>query len=160
MEEIRETAQFYYKAMPKNVRKLAKKLLKKMDDNGDGNVSLTEFTGFMGEGYEAMNNPAFFEEINKNKNGELDFDDVKILYYILQSGRPLCGCCRKSIVEMYFTCVKCFSCDTKSFYLHPTCFCRGKYVHKHYDFLDNYALLESIRHKGLPGGDAQKNQVS
>ncbi|KAL7209822.1 hypothetical protein ACSBR1_031396 [Camellia fascicularis] len=130
MEEIQEIAQFYYKAVPKNVRKLAKKFLKKMDDNGDGKVSLTEFTGFMGEGYEAMNNPAFFEEINKNKNGELDFDDVKIF------------------------------CDTKSFYLHPTCFCRGKYVHKHYDFLDNYALLESIRHKGLPDGDAQKNQVS
>ncbi|CAL5347509.1 unnamed protein product [Camellia sinensis] len=26
-----------------------------------------------------MNNTAFFEEINKNKNRELDFDDVKTL---------------------------------------------------------------------------------
>ncbi|KAL7177567.1 hypothetical protein ACSBR2_030844 [Camellia fascicularis] len=102
MEEIRETAQVYYKAVPKKVRKLAKEFFKKMDDNRDGKVSLAEFAGFMGEeGYEAMNNLAFFEEINKNKNGELDFDDVKTLYYIIQSGRPLCGCCRKLIVGIH-----------------------------------------------------------
>ncbi|CAL5413654.1 unnamed protein product [Camellia sinensis] len=161
MEEIQETAQVYYKAVSKKVRKLAKEFFNKMDDNGDGKVSLAEFTGFMGEeGYEAMNNPDFFEGINKNINGEFDFDDVKTLYYILQSGRPLCGCCRKLIVGMYFTCVKCFSCDTQSFCLHPACFGRGKYVHKHFDFLDNYALLESVRHKGLPSGDAQKNQTT
>ncbi|GMP24115.1 hypothetical protein CsSME_00001505 [Camellia sinensis var. sinensis] len=160
MEEIRETAQVYYKAMPKKARKLAKEFFKKMDDNEDGKASLTEFAGLMGEeGYEAMNNPTFFEEINKNKNGELDFDNVKTLYYIIQSGRPMCGCCRKLIVGMYFTCVKCFSCDPKSFCLHPTCFGRGKYVHKHSDFLDIYALLESIKHNGLPSGDARTNQV-
>ncbi|KAL7253844.1 hypothetical protein ACSBR1_008231 [Camellia fascicularis] len=66
---------------------------------------------------------------------------------------------KKLIVGMHFTCVKCSSCDPKSFCLHPTCFGRGKYVHKHSDFLVNYALLKSIRHNGLPGGDAQKNQV-
>ncbi|KAI8030587.1 hypothetical protein LOK49_LG01G01329 [Camellia lanceoleosa] len=115
MEEKRETAQVYYKAMPKKARKLAKEFFKKMDDNGDTKVSLIKFAGLMGEeGYEAMNNPTFFKEIIKNKNGELDFDDVKTLYYIIQSGRPMCGCSRKLIVGMNFTCVKCFSCDPKS----------------------------------------------
>ena len=67
--------------MPKKVRKLAKEFFMKMDDNGEGKVSLAKFAGFIGEdGYEALNNPAFFEEINKNKNGVLDFDDVKTLY--------------------------------------------------------------------------------
>ncbi|KAL7177566.1 hypothetical protein ACSBR2_030843 [Camellia fascicularis] len=116
MEEIRETAQVCYKAMPKSVRRLAKEFFNKIDDNGDKKkVRLDEFAAFMEEeGYEAINNTAFFEEINKNKNRELDFNDVKTLYYILQSGRPLCGCCRKLIVGI---------------------------------------------HKGLPGGDAQKNQA-
>ncbi|CAL5413658.1 unnamed protein product [Camellia sinensis] len=144
MEEIRETAQVYYKVVFENVRSLAKEFFKKMDDNRDGKVSLAKFAGFMAEaGYPAMNNPSFFEEINKNKNGELDFDDVKTLYYILQNGRPLCGCCRKFIVRMYFTCVKCFRCETQSFCLHRACFGRGQYVHKHSDFVDMLCLNPS-----------------
>ncbi|KAI8003450.1 hypothetical protein LOK49_LG08G02588 [Camellia lanceoleosa] len=68
MEEIRETAQVYYKAMPKKVGKLVEEFFKKMGDNGDGKVSFAQFAGFIGEeDYEAMNNPTFFEEINKNK---------------------------------------------------------------------------------------------
>ncbi|GMP77629.1 hypothetical protein CsSME_00033841 [Camellia sinensis var. sinensis] len=144
MEEIPETAQVYYKVVFENVRSLAKEFFKKMDDNRDGKVSLAKFAGFMAEaGYPAMNNPSFFEEINKNKNGELDFDDVKTLYYILQNGRPLCGCCRKFIVRMYFTCVKCFRCETQSFCLHRACFGRGQYVHKHSDFVDMLCLNPS-----------------
>ncbi|KAI8003452.1 hypothetical protein LOK49_LG08G02584 [Camellia lanceoleosa] len=73
MEEVRETAQVYYKVVSENVMSLAKEFFKKMDDNRDGKVSLVEFAGFMVEaGYAAMNNPSFFEEINKNKNRELD----------------------------------------------------------------------------------------
>ncbi|KAI8003458.1 hypothetical protein LOK49_LG08G02582 [Camellia lanceoleosa] len=161
MESIRQTAQVYYKTMPGNVRSLAKEFFKKMDRNEDGKVSMAEFAGFMAEvGYVAMNNTSFFEEINKNKNGELDFDDVKTLYYILESGRPLCGGCRKFIKGMYFTCVTCFTCKAQSFCLHRDCFGSGEYIHRHSDFVDNYALLESIRREGLLGGDAQKNKSS
>lgn len=161
MEDIRAAAQVYYNTLPKAGRDLVKGFFQKMDDNGDGKVSLAEFAGFMAEeGHEDVNNPTFFEEINKNKNGELDLDDVKTLYYILHSGRPLCGCCRKLIVEMYVTCVQCFRCENNSFSLHPECFRHENYVHNHSesDFMDNYALLEYIRNNGLPGGDAKKKK--
>ncbi|PSS24039.1 RAS guanyl-releasing protein like [Actinidia chinensis var. chinensis] len=148
MEEMRQTAMTYYKTVPKHVKKLADEFFSAMDDNRDGKISLHEFAAFMSEqGYDAMNNQSFFDQINKNKSGNLDFEDVITLFYILKSGRPLCGGCRKLIEGLYFTCVKCYY-ENKSFCLHPKCFEGGKYVHHgHAEFLDNYALLQ--RQKGL-----------
>ncbi|KAL7177557.1 hypothetical protein ACSBR2_030841 [Camellia fascicularis] len=160
MEEIRNAAQIYYETAPKDVKRLARDLFEKMDSNKDGKVSPDEFARFMTEGeYVAMNNPTFFKKINKNKNRKLDFDDVKTLCYILVSRRPLCDGCREFIEGMYFTCFECFT-KAESFCLHPRCFRKKKYDHKptHSHFVDNYALLESIRHNGLPAQNKQRDE--
>ncbi|KAE9452984.1 hypothetical protein C3L33_15116, partial [Rhododendron williamsianum] len=97
------------------------------------------------EGHIKMSNRHFFEELDIDGNGTLEFMEVMALYYIIKSGRPFCGGCDKFIPGMYFTCSKCFENGKPLFCVCSECFKDELYVHEHDQFLDNYALLEAKR---------------
>nr|XP_043635549.1 uncharacterized protein LOC122606758 [Erigeron canadensis] len=121
-----------------------------MDNNGDGKIGIKEYLEFMkDEGYDQMINFSFFNQLDIDRNGTLDFFEVMTVYYIVRSGRPFCDCCKKFITSTYLSCVGCFEDPTgKSFYLCLDCYCRKKCSHTHNGlsrFLDNYTLLEAMK---------------
>ncbi|KAL0456892.1 UNVERIFIED_CONTAM: hypothetical protein Slati_1028400 [Sesamum latifolium] len=78
MEELREIARAHYRAGSQEVKNLAFEFFKTMDTNGDGRVDLSEFLTFMRQdGYSQMHSPYFFNELDHDGNGALDFYEDK-----------------------------------------------------------------------------------
>ncbi|KAI8566555.1 hypothetical protein RHMOL_Rhmol02G0049800 [Rhododendron molle] len=150
MEEFSKTAELYYKRSSSDIQEKAKTFFESLDNNNDKKISLDEFLGFVSEGgHEKMSDRGFFEALDKDGKGYLEFMDVMGLCYINKSGRPFCGRCDEFIPGMYFTCSKCFEDGNNLFSLCPKCIEDGKFVHEHDQFLDNYALLEAKRLEGI-----------
>ncbi|PIN02189.1 hypothetical protein CDL12_25297 [Handroanthus impetiginosus] len=124
-----------------------------MDTDGDGRVDLSEFLAFMRQqGYLDMHNPSFFNVLDHDDNGTLDFAEVMTLYYIIKSGRPFCNSCKNFIPGIFFSCVECFKNPKKPFNICHDCYRFTKCKHDHngrVQFLDNYTLLEAIRDPSL-----------
>ncbi|KAI3469864.1 hypothetical protein Pfo_026527 [Paulownia fortunei] len=153
MEELREIAKAHYRAGSPEVQALAYEFYQSMDTDGDDRVDLSEFLAFMRqEGYSHMHNPYFFNELDQDGNGTLDFSEVMTLYYIIKSGRPFCDCCGKFIPGIFFSCVECFKNSENTFDLCRDCYRSTKCNHKHdgrAQFLDNYTLLQANRDSAL-----------
>ncbi|KAL7145061.1 hypothetical protein ABFS83_07G053500 [Erythranthe nasuta] len=156
MEELRQTAKDHYRAGSPKVQDLAFEFFKSMDTNEDSTVDLSEFLAFMRshEGrYSNMHNRYFFDDLDLDSNGTLDFSEVMALYYIIKSRRPFCDFCRKFIPGIFFSCVECFN-DSQAapFDLCPVCYRSKRCKHGHngrVQFLDNYTLLEAKRDSDL-----------
>ncbi|KAF7150015.1 hypothetical protein RHSIM_Rhsim02G0047400 [Rhododendron simsii] len=150
MEDLVQTARLYYNKSSPGIKEAAHKFFNSLDNDNDGKVSLHEFLGFMQqEGHTKMSNRHFFEELDKDGSGTLEFMEVMALYYVIKSGRPFCSGCDEFILGMYFTCSKCFENGDNSFCVCPKCFDDDHFVHEHDQFLDNYALLEAKRLEGI-----------
>ncbi|KAF7149801.1 hypothetical protein RHSIM_Rhsim02G0046000 [Rhododendron simsii] len=149
MEDLVKTARLYYSKSSPEVKRAAEKYFNSLDDNKDGKVSFNEFLRLMRqEGHTKMSNRHFFKEMDKDGSGTLEFMEVMALYYVIKSGRPFCSWCDEFIPGMYFTCTKCFENDNNSFFVCPKCFEEtgsDRFDHEHDQFLDNYALLETMR---------------
>ncbi|XP_047957129.1 uncharacterized protein LOC125202728 [Salvia hispanica] len=149
MEELHVIAKAHYRAGSPQVKKLAREFYKSMDTDGDGQVDLSEFIAFMKhEGYSFMQNRSFFDKLDLDNRGTLDFYDVMTLYYIIRSGRPFCDCCAEFIPGIFFSCVDCFKNPKTSFHLCCDCYQMRKCNHNHdgrSQFLDNYAFLQAMR---------------
>ncbi|KAL1535622.1 hypothetical protein AAHA92_28382 [Salvia divinorum] len=149
MEELRIIAKAHYRAGSPRVKELAYAFYQSMDTDGDGRVDLSEFVAFMRqEGYPFMQNRSFFDELDLDNKGTLDFSAVMTLYYIIKSGRPFCDCCANFIPGIFFSCVECFKNLKTSFHLCCDCYQMAKCNHNHdgrSQFLDNYAFLQAMR---------------
>ncbi|KAG8369783.1 hypothetical protein BUALT_Bualt14G0049600 [Buddleja alternifolia] len=149
MEELREIAKAHYQAGSPEVQALAHDFFKSMDTDGDERVDLPEFLSFMRqEGYTHLPSANFFNELDKDGNGTLDFYEVMALYYIIKSGRPFCDWCGDFIPGVFFSCVECFKNPGNSFNLCRKCYQSTNCNHNHngrVQFLDNYTLLETKR---------------
>ncbi|POO02138.1 Parvalbumin [Trema orientale] len=171
MEEIRETALAYYANLSDKRKKKAKSLFNKMDSNGDGRVTLSEYENNfkkLGLSCDIPRNSSlfkeifqekkmsFFKELDKDEDGTLDFEDFITLYYLLRTGRLLfCSGheCQVFLKGLFFSCPKCFKKPKKTITLCSTCFSEKKYSHKRsHVLLDNYAFLMSTQ--------AQKSKVT
>ncbi|KAL2463501.1 Ca2+ sensor (EF-Hand superfamily) [Forsythia ovata] len=149
MEELREIARAHYRAGSPEVQALAYEFFKSLDTNGDGRVQLHEFLAFMRqEGHSRMYNTYFFQQLDCDHNGTLDFVEVMTLYYIIKSGRPFCDWCGLFIPGIFFSCVECFESPHGCFTLCRDCYKSKNCDHNHngrVQFLDNYTLLETKR---------------
>ncbi|EYU32602.1 hypothetical protein MIMGU_mgv1a022976mg, partial [Erythranthe guttata] len=67
-------------------------------------------------------------ELDSNGNGSLDFWEVLTLYYIVKSGRPLCGIL---VTGTFFSCVECFDSPTGAYSLCIYCYRSNKSDHNH-----------------------------
>lgn len=91
----------------------------------------------------------FFKALDHDGDGKLGFWDVMTIYYIIESGRPFCGCCGDFIPDMYFSCVICFEDPDDPFDACHNCYQLNKWKHSHGGrralLLDNYTLLRTKR---------------
>ncbi|XP_042027665.1 uncharacterized protein LOC121774857 [Salvia splendens] len=153
MKELRDIARAHYDAGSPQVQALASNFFRSMDSDRDGRVNLSEFLAFMShEGYPYMQNSCFFDMLDVDCNGTLDFYEVMTLYYIIKSGRPFCNCCNKFIPGTFFSCVECFKNPRNSYYLCLACYRTGRCHHSHdgrTQFLDNHTLLQAVRGPAL-----------
>ncbi|XP_058099928.1 uncharacterized protein LOC131244315 [Magnolia sinica] len=141
MDDLRLASIACYNAGSRKEQKLAKKVFEAMDADGNGKVSVAEFSNFASKlGLKGFDKN-FFNQIDKDKNGFLDFEEALLFYYIITT-RPFCDMCGQLIMDMYYSCIKCFrptssnSCD-----LCPSCYSCGTFKHDHEEFIDNFALL-------------------
>ncbi|KAJ6422692.1 hypothetical protein OIU84_027625 [Salix udensis] len=148
-EEIRRVAAAYYKHLPENDKKELKNRFKAMDKNGDKQISLREFMKGKDKG---SHHEIIFTALDKDDNGSLDFEEAKVLFYIMESGRAIiCMSCEKFMAGAYFSCSQCFIDRAKSNF-DICCDCYGGKKFKHHrgaTFCDNYTLLSQSRSSAL-----------
>ncbi|KAH9765341.1 calcium-binding EF-hand family protein [Citrus sinensis] len=155
MEALRKVALAYYNSGTDEERRLFNQFFQSMDKDGNGRVSYREFSDFMSQKAhdENMRTRDFFNQLDIDRSGGLDFKEVLTLYYILKSGRPICGQCKIFITNEYFACMKCFETGSAAYSICLECFRDGaslNHNHVRFNFVDNFSLLESLRKKPLP----------
>ncbi|KAD5508770.1 hypothetical protein R6Q59_030615 [Mikania micrantha] len=149
MEELRRIAMASYHASSSQLQKLGHDFFDSMDHDGNRKIDQREFLEFMREaGHNKMSNMYFFNQLDINKDGHLDFTEVMMVYYIIQSGRPFCDCCNRFVTSTYLTCVTCLE-DPNAcpYYLCLDCYAHPRFDHLHdrtSQFVDNYSLLEYL----------------
>ncbi|KAK9182500.1 hypothetical protein WN944_025645 [Citrus x changshan-huyou] len=134
MEALRKVALAYYNSGTDEERRLFNQFFQSMDKDGNRRVSYREFADFMSlqAHDENMRTRDFFDKLNINRSGGLDSMEVLTLYYILKSGRPICGQCKTFVSNEYFTCMKCFERQTAAYSICLKCFRdKGGLDHNH-----------------------------
>ncbi|KAJ6900199.1 B3 domain-containing transcription factor VRN1-like [Populus alba x Populus x berolinensis] len=160
MDELHKIAKTYYETANSDDKDLVHQVFKRMDMDGDGEISLQEFLAFVkSEGRIEMASPSFFKELNKNGTGRLDLMEAMTLWYIIESGRKFCDGCGEFMKGFFLSCMECFDHEDRSFNLCCACFEQGRYVHSHKKFLDNYVLLEIKRLDALKEKNAAKRKL-
>ncbi|EOA17432.1 hypothetical protein CARUB_v10005736mg [Capsella rubella] len=147
MDELHEAAIAYYNNGSREQQDLAWHFFRAMDNDGDGRVSFQEYIDFLHRTAGlAWVCPEMFRELDRNRDGQLDFWEVLTLYYVARTRTISCRTCLQSLSGLHFTCVTCF--DTpggETFDLCVKCYMRRNYTHSHCLFLDSYVLLRSKR---------------
>ncbi|VVB01306.1 unnamed protein product [Arabis nemorensis] len=118
MDELHDAAIAYYNNGSIEQQTLARQFFRVMDINGNGRVSLQEFTNFLCRTAGlAWVHPEMFTELDRNGDGQLDFWEVLTLYYVARTRTVGCDTCRRLLNGLYFTCVTCFDspCDGDTF---------------------------------------------
>lgn len=148
MQELNEAAIAYYNNGSTDQQNLAWQFFLSMDGDGNGRVSFQEYTDFLCRTTGlAWVRREMFQELDRNRDGQLDFWEVLTLYYVARTRTIGCRTCLQPLIGLYFTCVTCFEsqcvCDT--FDLCVNCYMRRNYNHPHRVFLDSFVLLRSKR---------------
>ncbi|KAK9182492.1 hypothetical protein WN944_025637 [Citrus x changshan-huyou] len=134
MEALRKVALAYYNSGTDQERSLFNQFFQSMDKDGNRRVSYREFSDFMSQKAhdENMRTRDFFNQLDIDRSGGLDFNEVLTLYYILKSGRPICGQCKIFITNEYFACMKCFETGSAAYSICLECFRdEGSLNHNH-----------------------------
>lgn len=139
MKEIREVAKAYYNGAEEEEKKIAQQFFQKLDENGDGKVSL--------ESFKRKADPSFpytehnFRVLDENGDGTLDFEEVLALYYMTKVPITTCSACSCMLLDSYFSCLPCQGKTSYSLCCH--CYSRRNFHHHHPsdDFADNRAQL-------------------
>ncbi|KAL6206104.1 hypothetical protein ACLB2K_023353 [Fragaria x ananassa] len=123
-----------------------------MDTNCDGQVDWNEFSAFLYQSGNQWISPSFFNDLDRNHDGALDFMEVLTFYYIIKTRSFWCSVCGICLTGLYFTCVECFdNVNSNTYDLCPGCYEskpeRQRYNrqsdHHHAYFMDNHMLLRS-----------------
>ncbi|KAG5224157.1 Calcium-binding EF-hand [Salix suchowensis] len=155
MEEIRRAAVAYYENLPEEKKSYARFIFSEMDKNGDGKINLKEFMEYHNkDNNSAFTDPSLFRALDKNNDGSLDFEEARVAYYIIQSGRALfCKTCNTFLTDVYFSCFQCFTSNDSTVSTYEICCdCFGGKKFTHHDdatFCDNYTLLSQGRSLAL-----------
>lgn len=148
MDELHEVATAYYNNGSMEQQNLVWQFFRAMDVDGNGRVSLQEYTEFLRRTAGlAWVHPDMFRELDRNGDGQLDFWEVLTLYYVARTRTISCRSCLRPLNGLYFTCVTCFDspCGGGTFDLCVKCYMRRTYCHPHCMFLDSYVLLRAKR---------------
>ncbi|KAA8527825.1 hypothetical protein F0562_035306 [Nyssa sinensis] len=148
MEETRVAALAVYERASEDARLLARQVFCSIDANRDGRINYNElWNHFAQRGWSNFEKfPTFFNELDRNRDGFLDFYEFLALFYLMfNPGIPLCAVCRVYMHSVYFTCLHCNRHNPNSYDLCPSCYHSGRYFHEHNLFVDNNSLFQSYR---------------
>lgn len=142
MDGIRRIARAYYERASEEEKNKAKNFFSKLDLNGDGKISLTEFKTLSSW----LSDDEVFKKLDTNSDGALDFSDVLVLVYMVIKGRTFSRCngCCELIFGPYFSCFLCLCKNPDQTYnLCCDCYRGGKFEHQHpfSNMLHDQALL-------------------
>lgn len=145
MEEMREVAMAYYAKLPNDQKQLVWSFFKTLDGNGDGKVSIQEYSDFVKEtGRSKFLTPNLFKLLDKNHDGTLDFEECVTIFYMIKSHRLVfCDGCGSYMLGIHFICVECYNVGKGTYDLCCSCYRNNNFNHVHSFFLDNYALLRA-----------------
>ncbi|KAL9669810.1 hypothetical protein QQ045_007359 [Rhodiola kirilowii] len=166
MEEMQKVALAYYENGSPEVRLRVHELFCSMDTNGDRWINMSEFMELLNrEGYNnAYVNSSLFTELDRDRNGVLDFNEFLTLYYVIKTQNGFCYQCWRCLKGLYFTCVTCFDCPAATtFDLCPDCYRvsnrRPVSQHPHTNFVDSGLLLRAKRRStAAPSSSSQAIQ--
>ncbi|KAI4344708.1 hypothetical protein L6164_011903 [Bauhinia variegata] len=154
MEEIAQAAEATYEKLPEEDKKEIKVMFGNMDTDKDGKISVEEFkTYFERKRDGAKGKSNLFNLIDRNFDGNLGLDEVLTLFYITESGRPVCDVCDKFIEALFFTCTYCHYSKPEEigYNVCSACYKTGDLKHEHKEFLDNYTLFAEMKKKNGAG---------
>ncbi|KAA8527822.1 hypothetical protein F0562_035309 [Nyssa sinensis] len=148
MEETREAALAIYERGSSVVKQRAWEVFCSIDANRDGRINYYELWDHFAQrgcsNFEKF--PTFFNELDGNGDGFLDFFEFLALFYMMFNlGIPSCAVCRVYLKSVYFTCLHCNRHNPNSYDLCPSCYRSGRYFHEHNLFVDNNSLFHSYR---------------
>uniref|UniRef100_A0A6N2MIG7 EF-hand domain-containing protein n=1 Tax=Salix viminalis TaxID=40686 RepID=A0A6N2MIG7_SALVM len=103
-----------------------------------------------------------FRGLDMDDNGSLDFEEAKVLFYIMESGKAItCMSCKTFMAGAYFSCSQCFFDGAKSKF-DICCDCYGGNKFKHHrgaTFCDNYTLLSQSRSSAIAAPAEKRRDV-
>lgn len=160
---MREIAIAYYERAPEKEKDLFEAFFSKIDVNGDGNISLTEFKNSLGS--IRLSCEDVFNQLDANGDGILDFFEVLTLYYIVNKvSLPHCTGCSCSLVGPYFSCLLCLGKDGSATYdLCCGCYRGGKsgpHEHSVDNMKDHHSLLMVLRSQAKTSKNVSKLLLS
>ncbi|KAK6914162.1 EF-hand domain [Dillenia turbinata] len=158
MEEIREAAKAFCEAGNEEQKQLARQFFNEVDKNGDGKVSLPEFTDSLREkGFGIMCQSSLFRKLDNYGDGYLDFSDVVALYLLVLNGTPYCDGCGGFAKGLFFTCVECLESESSdSFCVCSGCYRHRTFTHNHPNFIDNILLQSKTGNSSLNAATSDK----
>ncbi|KAG5560459.1 hypothetical protein RHGRI_003694 [Rhododendron griersonianum] len=114
MEEMRGAAMAYYANMPNNQQQMVRSFYESIDRNGDGKVSIQEYSVFLAEkGYKQCMPPNLFKLLDRNNDGTLDFEECVTFFYMITCNRlVICKGCESYLWGLHFLCVECYNVKT------------------------------------------------
>ncbi|KAH7415394.1 hypothetical protein KP509_14G040500 [Ceratopteris richardii] len=133
---LHRAAELYYESQPNAVQMQLCTLFQRLDINGDGRITEAEYKSL-------LTSPSLFALLDRDGNGELDFEECKCLFFLVKQQTEACGGCGKLLLEgILYVCVEC-----NAFYLCPTCYGARKNlrpVHPHSNFLLRQSLITGV----------------
>ncbi|KAI9078788.1 hypothetical protein K1719_039246 [Acacia pycnantha] len=144
MEEVAMAANALYESLSAAEKVKIQTLFKSIDKDGDGRISISEFTSYMEGAGSSDYMRSLFKLLDQSGDGFLQCDELFTLAYIQASGRPGCDACGVLILGLYFTCTDCRltnHSEGHTFNLCVPCYRAKRFQHHHSEFDDNYTLL-------------------
>ncbi|KAL8483216.1 hypothetical protein ACS0TY_026047 [Phlomoides rotata] len=157
MEGIREIARSYYERASDDEKKPVYEFYRKLDTNRDGKIRLFQFKNCVSP---SLSSEDTFRKLDKNGDGELDFDDVLCLYYMeKKTSIARCSVCSDLLVGPYFSCTLCFE-KRPAYDLCCSCYRNQNLCHEHSSryMLDHHSLIRASRDRALAAQKTQKEK--
>ncbi|KAF7850062.1 hypothetical protein BT93_L5894 [Corymbia citriodora subsp. variegata] len=84
IKKVQEDASDYFLNLMEEEKKAAETFFETMDEDGDGSISVDEFTDFLThEGFQNVNPNKLFAQLDKDNNNTLNFNELVTFFYVV-----------------------------------------------------------------------------
>ncbi|KAL3735744.1 hypothetical protein ACJRO7_024812 [Eucalyptus globulus] len=162
MEELRAAAKVHYRDNAV-FKRAVQTINDRIEFSFEDRVNYETFVTLIEESSRRCTSKALFRQLDRGEKGHLDRDDVRILYYLMDT-RGDCSCCGDILRSVYYTCLPCFdnckSPNNPTFNVCIACYRDKAFKHpQHKVFVDNYELLLKRRFQQLNWEELRQSAV-